>query len=922
MTTLRVWTILLLTILSVQVMSQGLLCEESAPFCTSNIYRFPAGTTGSAQSGPYYDCLSTQPAPAWYHMLIDDPGNINIYMYSTPSVDIDFCCWGPFTDPFESCPYGLNASSVVDCSYSPNPTENCYIPNGQTGEYYILLITNYSQQVCEITFEKTSGSGTTDCTIVPPPVNNNGPLCVGETLELYADTIANASYWWTGPNGFISASQNPVLFNVSLAAAGDYGCTITVNGNSSDPAITSVVIYDKPTLELISNDTIVCIGEPAYLVCNLTGWGPFEVDYDEGLITHTATGLSGPTDTIFVYPGSPTTYTITQVRDIHCYRSILGLSSFVDTYPYTSAVVYGSTSICSGQSTPITVDLSGEGPWVVTYTANGANPQTVNVDEAPYIFNVSPTSSTLYEVTSVEDVNCSGVIVDSAMVNVDPVANVNAGNDQTISFGTSTSLNGQVSGGSGNNTYSWEPAAKLIDPNVLNPTTILLTETTVYTLTAIDLEGNCETEDNVMVTITGGPLGIFPYAEEDVICNGFTTQIFAGASGGSGDYTFSWTSSPAGFTSDIANPVVNPSVNTTYFIAANDGFNTVNGSVDVSVNELPLPDAGADQTIPHGTTTQLSGSATQGSGNYQYQWQPAVKLGDATAQNPNTVNLFSTTLFTLTVTDAVTGCVCGEPSTMTVVISGDALNTNPAAAPNEFCEGQSTQLFALAGGGSGTYTYDWTANNSSWSSSEAEPFVSPGLSTTYSVDVSDGFNATSGSVDVVVNPGPVVDLGPPDTIACPYDSLVLDARNPGASYLWSNGATSREIKVGSSGAGFDSKVYTVEVTSADSCSAEATITVLFDFSACFGVNEHDHFGSVNIYPNPNSGSFILEIENYEGDIVIDITDVYGKSYWNKEISGIVHSYSGKIDLSNVPKGIYLIRLNDEKYMRAMKIIVK
>ena len=70
--------------------SQGLVCIESDPFCTGSIYTFPAGTSGTAEYGPYYDCLSTQPCPTWYHMLIDNPGSITIYMYSTPLEDIDF----------------------------------------------------------------------------------------------------------------------------------------------------------------------------------------------------------------------------------------------------------------------------------------------------------------------------------------------------------------------------------------------------------------------------------------------------------------------------------------------------------------------------------------------------------------------------------------------------------------------------------------------------------------------------------------------------------------------------------------------------------------------------------------------------------------------------------------------------------------
>jgi hypothetical protein len=154
-------------------------CADAYPFCTDEgMYEFPAGVNaGSGETGPDYDCLYTTPNPAWYYMKISDPGDMDIYMYSTPSVDIDFCCWGPFADPISPCPNGLTSDKVVSCSYSAAPTENCLIPStAQTGEYYILIITNYSNQACNINFSKVSGSGSTDCSIVVPTVDLIGFL--------------------------------------------------------------------------------------------------------------------------------------------------------------------------------------------------------------------------------------------------------------------------------------------------------------------------------------------------------------------------------------------------------------------------------------------------------------------------------------------------------------------------------------------------------------------------------------------------------------------------------------------------------------------------------------------------------------------------------------------------------------------------
>ena len=153
-------------------------CQTAAPFCTGTTYTFPAGVnSGAGQAGPCYSCLLTKPNPAWYYMRVLTSGNIVISMHSEPSKDIDFCCWGPFSSQ-NACD-SLACNKVVSCSYSPLSTETCTIPTGITGQYYILIITNFSNQPCNIIFSQTGGSGTTDCTILPPPSDKLKPRPTG-----------------------------------------------------------------------------------------------------------------------------------------------------------------------------------------------------------------------------------------------------------------------------------------------------------------------------------------------------------------------------------------------------------------------------------------------------------------------------------------------------------------------------------------------------------------------------------------------------------------------------------------------------------------------------------------------------------------------------------------------------------------------
>jgi hypothetical protein len=142
--------------------AQNSLCDSAYLFCQSN--SFPGNVSGgSAEPGAYYGCLDTQPNPSWFYMKIHNSGPLLITIQSVPILDLDFACWGPFTSRTEPCVAELTASKMIACSYSPQPTEICSIPNGITGEYYILLTTKYSNQACNINLSQTGGSGTLDC---------------------------------------------------------------------------------------------------------------------------------------------------------------------------------------------------------------------------------------------------------------------------------------------------------------------------------------------------------------------------------------------------------------------------------------------------------------------------------------------------------------------------------------------------------------------------------------------------------------------------------------------------------------------------------------------------------------------------------------------------------------------------------------
>ncbi len=833
-------SIALLLLNSMLVKSQSQYCADSDPFCTGTTYIFPAGVnTGSAEPGANYGCLSTQPNPAWYHMKILEPGSISIQMFSTPLRDIDFILWGPFIDPVTPCVAGLTANKIVSCSYSPNPIETANIPNGQVGEYYILLITNFSNQPCNITFEKIGGTGETDCTIIPPPIGSNSPVCYGNSIELHADNYPGATFSWTGPNGYSSSLQNPVILNATMEHAGTYSLVITAGGNSSDPINTEVNVFANP--QPAFDYTEVCFGVPNSFT-------------DQSTV-------------------NPPEYSITS-----------RLWQFGD----------GNTS-------------------------NQTNPE--HTFGSPGVYNVSLTTYTA-------NMQCGTTVTHEIEVFGMPTAD--AGDNQEIPNGWTTQLEGNINGGSGNYDIAWEPAALLENPTAINPTTVSLSQTVVFTLTATDQVSGCQHSDEVMVNVTGGALYVDALANPLEICQGQQIQLNAITSGGAGSYSYSWQSNPAGFSANISNPVDSPMQTTTYTVAVFDGQNTVSNQVTLVVNPKPTVNAGDNITINAGTATQLQGIVSSGTPTYNYLWFPADSLqtpGDAFLSNPTTKNLHAPTQFTFSVTDSK-GCQ-SETDQVYVFTEGDFLTVFPEASQTVICFGQSTTLSATAVGGSGEYSFEWTANNSAWTENGQQVTVSPQVHTVYTVTVFDGFKYVPNNISVLVNPLPLVDVLPDgmsysglDTITvCVRDSVLLDA-GPDMNYLWSNNSSSRVQRATTNGNYLDWQTWSVIVTNpVTGCVNYDTITIFFDFTSCnIGVDETalPHY-KINVHPNPSAGIFKLTVDDFVGEIELLVTNLHGQAVLPVQRQTISNSNRmQQIDLSGFPEGVYYLQVSS----RVGKVVYK
>jgi hypothetical protein len=170
---------------------------------------------------------------------------------------------------------------------------------------------------------------------------------------------------------------------------------------------------------------------------------------------------------------------------------------------------------------------------------------------------------------------------------------VDAGNDTTVQIGTSAFLSGNASSGSGNYMFAWSPDSLLINAQTRETETVPLETSQVFQLEVTDAETACSASDEVIVQVTGGALNVSIAADPEELCFGEASLLSASASGGSGQYSYTWsdTEDSLGVGAEIE---VAPEETTVYIVAVDDGFNQITDTVLISVNPLPVVDAGED----------------------------------------------------------------------------------------------------------------------------------------------------------------------------------------------------------------------------------------------------------------------------------------------------------------------------------------
>jgi hypothetical protein len=362
-------------------------------------------------------------------------------------------------------------------------------------------------------------------------------------------------------------------------------------------------------------------------------------------------------------------------------------------------------AICttSGVQGSITVSpYGGVGPYTV---AIGSDSRSVAIGGST-VFNL-PAGT--YSTTITESRNCavtkSRVISSPAAV----IAEAGTGFIKTCKDNTLGKQIGEPD--NANYTFSWSPTTGLSAANVSNPTANPST-TTSYTVTKTNKATGCFNTDNVTVTVNTTAPSANAGAD-------FTKTCISNPGGkpigepSDADYTFSWSPTTGLSAANMSNPNANPSTTTFYTVTKTNIATgcTATDVVTVTVNTTaPIANAGEDFTKTCKDNPEGKQIGEPNDADYTFSWSPATGLSTADVSNP-TANPSSTTTYTVTKTNKVTGCYKTDDVLVTVNKDSPPVPTICVKEPS-LCGPSTGSITILSPTGiAGTYAY--SINNGS-----------------------------------------------------------------------------------------------------------------------------------------------------------------------------------------------------------------
>ncbi|MDH4474644.1 MAG: gliding motility-associated C-terminal domain-containing protein [Fluviicola sp.] len=422
----------------------------------------------------------------------------------------------------------LTASGAVNYSWSPAT----YLSSNAGAS---VVFTAGASTTYTVSGTSAAGCVNTDViqvTVAPLPIINAGAdqtACAGSSITLSGS--GTASFSWD--NGI----SDGVPFNQAVGSI-----VYTLTGTSAAGCATT----DQVTVTIQPNPAPVIAGQTTYCPGNTTS-----LSTTSAYSTYVWSNGSTNSTAAVTIADNPITVTVTDA---------MGCSAISSPINVTESPVINTTNtihVCQGQSAVIHgVTQTTGGNYTQTFTAvsgcdsistvnlildplpavNAGNDQTVCDNQfitlsatgaLTYIWDqgivnntpfLQAAGSVTYTVTGTSAQGC--LATDQVTVVTNPVPIANAGNDQIICAGGQITLTG-----SGAVNYNW-------DQGVINGTPFSPAVSSIYTLTATDVNG-CSSTDQVSVTVN--PIPTVSAGSDLFVCSGNTVTL-----SGSGATTYLW----------------------------------------------------------------------------------------------------------------------------------------------------------------------------------------------------------------------------------------------------------------------------------------------------------------------------------------------------------------------------------------------
>ncbi|MCS6904339.1 MAG: fibronectin type III domain-containing protein [Bacteroidia bacterium] len=648
-----------------------------------------------------------------------------------------------------------------------NPTINNVTLDAE-GEYSLIV----SRAGCP------SASANINVQVIPAPTNasasSNSPVCVGGVASFSAAPIENATYRWSGPNGFSSTEQNPIISGVRANQAGIYTLTVTVTGCAPVTRTTALVVNTLPSSITPSSNSPLCEGGVLQLSAPSINGASYSWSGPEGFSATQANVSQGNLTT-----ANSGVYSVT-VSVPGC-GSVSGTVAVEVNQSLENAAVINNGPLCEGGV--LNLNVNGVSPKT-TYSWSGPSGFS-STESAPSIFGVSPANGGVYQVV-LQTPGC-GSITRSTNVIVNPGVNsLRINTNSPVCQGGTLRLSATPVAGA---IYQWSGPRNFTATGIIATISNVTSENAgTYELTA-SIPACGIVRLNVEIAINPS-LSQVNIRHNSPVCEGSSLQFSAtGVEGAS----YVW-SGPAGFSSTEVNPVIpsastiNSGVYSLTISSAGCGTRTLTTTVTV------VPGASnfaitTNSPICAGQNLVLSVPQIQGA---TYTWSGPAGFS-ATGAAINIPQANTTNGGTYTVTANVPGC--GTLSATAQVIVNASIASITASNNGPVCSGSSLALTASA---SVDATYLWRGPNG-FTSTLASPVINnptTANSGIYTVTVSTPqCGSRTATTQVVVNPSPAEIVALNNGPLCTNGVLVLNATFvPGASYFWSGpaGFTSTE----------------------------------------------------------------------------------------------------------------------------------